>query len=339
MEYRIILNKQQKAAVSLIKSDLRFIYTTLIESAGIIKSNYSVMMFPFIGTIIDGAEDWIKAYNNSHKAKFDVPLFSAEEQQFYETLRSSIKMWDKSYSEIREILAQKYVESDVYFSSLCKPIAKGLKLYDIYGADIVNGNYCGNTILCNCYIPQYQLGKADGSQIKKLSIIGGEYISIFGATEGYKTDDTLSFSVVDYGGFIKSPVGNKFSDKFVLFSLLCQINFVLVCVDKFILEECPVKLRFAYLQYYYVSHILSEINHSLGTMFIMNDKYVSDKFRNAMAHYKIGVALKQDEIVENDPFFGLTQKYFNCDYIALKTNIISELASLSHQICRFLNFT
>lgn len=338
MEYPIILSKQQQASISLIKSDLRFIYTVL-RNRDAIESNYWAMLFPFIGVIIDGTEDWLKAYNNSHKVKFEVPLFSAEEQQFYETLRLSIKMWDKSYSEIREMLAQKYIESDLYFSSLCKPISKRLRLYDIYGADIVNGNYCGNTILCNCYIPHYQLGETDGEQIRKLSIIGGEYISIFRATEEYKTDYTLNFSAIDCGGFIKSPVGNRFSDKFVLFSLLCQTNFVLICVDKFILEECPVKLRFAYLQYYYVSHILEEINHNSGTMFIVNDKYVSDKFRNAMAHYKIGVALKQDEIIENDRFFGLTQKYFNCDYMTLKTNITSELASLSRQISRFLNFT
>jgi hypothetical protein len=56
----------------------------------------------------------------------------------------------------------------------------------------------------------------------------------------------MTFMTSDYGGFIKSPVGNKFSDKFVLFSILCQINFVLVCVNDYIIEECTTKLRFMY---------------------------------------------------------------------------------------------
>ncbi len=331
----IIFNKQQKATVSLIKNDLRFIYT-ILKNKEIIKSNFFCMLFPFIGTIIDGAEDWIEAFNNSHKVKLDVPIFLEEERYFYEVLRSSIKMWDKSYCEVRQLLSDKYIESDKYFSNLCKPIAKTLKLYDIYGVDIANNKYCGNTILCSCYTPYYRFGQENGEQIKRLAVIGGKYISIFEATNAYTVDTTMKFSFIDYGELKKSPVGNQFSDRFVLFSLLCQINFMLICIDGFVLEECPTKLRFAYLQYYYMSQMLDELNKKLGTRFTIDDKYVSKPFRNAMAHYKIGVSLKPDEIIEKDLFFGLTQKYFGCDYFYLKKGIYSELQLFANQITDYI---
>ena len=64
---------------------------------------------------------------------------------------------------------------------------------------------------------------------------------------------------------------------------------------------------------------------------------MSDKFRNAMAHYKIGVALKNDDIIWEDPLFGLTQKFLNTDYFALKNNIKAALKSTSQQVKKYLN--
>lgn len=68
----------------------------------------------------------------------------------------------------------------------------------------------------------------------------------------------------------------------------------------------------------------------------MDDKWVNDKFRNAMAHYKIGVALKESEIDFSDPFYGLTQKYFTCDYITIKESLIDNLKVLSNQLSTYL---
>ena len=44
--------------------------------------------------------------------------------------------------------------------------------------------------------------------------IGGGYIALFDALKEYQVDDSLKFDVRDYGGFVKSPVGNDFSDRF-----------------------------------------------------------------------------------------------------------------------------
>lgn len=289
-----------------------------------------------MGVIIDGVEDWIKSYNNSSKHKLNMPVFNKTEQQYYEKMRDSIKMWQKDYDAIYELLGNAYKKSDTYFSNLCKPIAKMLKLYDIYGIDRANGIICGNTILCLYYNPLYSF-ENNGEYIKSMSEIGGKYIALFDATKGYSIDASMIFDTKDYGGFQKSPVGNVFSDKFVLFSILSQINFLIYCVDSWITEETPTKLRFAYLLYYSLSDIISEINVKLNTKFVLDRSWYSTEFRNSMAHYKLGVSLKQNELISDDMLYGLTQKYFEKEYMDVKKAIISELDKLARQIQKYLN--
>lgn len=132
-----------------------------------------------------------------------------------------------------------YEESNQYFSSLCRPIARILHLYDIFGVDLVNRQYCGNTILGAFYAPRYKFRNDSaqyGEHIKNMMEIGGKYVVVFDAEKEYETDPSMLFTYKDYGGFVKSPVGNKFSDRFMLFSLLCQIQFALICIDQFIME-------------------------------------------------------------------------------------------------------
>lgn len=331
--------QQQAIAISLIQADLRFLFTVIKNSARF-ESNYIVSLMPYMGVIIDGTEDWLQAYNRSSKQELSVPTFDEQEQLFFEEMRSTIKMWNTQYNELYQRLKSLYEESDRHFSALCCPIAKALHLYDVFGTDLVNGQYCGNTILCAFYSPKFRFDISKsryGENIRKMMEIGGKYISIFGSTKEYLTDSSMLFKCADYGGFVKSPVGNKFSDKFVLFSLLCQIQFVLVCIDEFITEECTTKLRFLYLQYYYSVSAVKEYNRKTGAGIRIDSGWVSDKFRNAMAHYKIGIALKKDEIIWGDPLFGLTQKFLNTDYFTLKNAIKVALKSTSQQIRKYLN--
>lgn len=326
----------QKVAITLIRNDFRFVYTILCNQEQI-KTNYISFSMPLLGTIMDGAEDWVKAFNNSSQTKLTIPTFTAEEQVYYEEMRSAIKLWDNSYDNVYEGLKKTYHASDSYFSNLCKPIAKALHLYDIFGVDLVNGEFCGNTILGSFCAPQYRFGENDGEKRKKYAEIMGAYTVAFGALKQYSVNRDFLFDYRDYGGFEKSPVGNEINDKFVLFSLLCQIQFVILCVEKYITEECTTKLRFSYLQYYYLCGILPEINEKLQTQFSMDSAFVSSAFRNAMAHYKIGVALKPNEIIYTDPFFGLTQKFFICDYYATKKFVLDNLLALAIQIKEYLH--
>ena len=124
------LTQQQAIAISLIKTDLRFLFT-IVKNSERFKSNYWLSFMPYMGIIIDGVEDWLQAYNQSSKYKITAPTFKKEEQQFYEEMRSAIKMWGMEYDELYQKLKILYEESDRYFSSLCRPIAKELHLYDI----------------------------------------------------------------------------------------------------------------------------------------------------------------------------------------------------------------
>lgn len=331
-----IFNPVQQKAIDLMRSDLRFIYTMIVNIEQL-KSNYTVSSLPYIGLVIDGIEDWINRFNNSSKTKLDLPLFSEEEQKYYEEMRSSIKTWELPYDDIFNKMKTLYDISDKHFSSLCKPIAKKLKLYDVFGVDLVDGELCGNTILCAYYSPGFSFDKKYGEHIKEMAMIGGRYIRLFNATESFSVKKEMIFETKDYGGLVKSPFGKSFNDSFILFSALCQIQYLLVCVERYIDEECPTKLRFEYILYYYLNAVLPCINQRLNTAFTMDSKYHSDLFRNAMAHYSLGVALKPDELIEDDPFGGLTQKFFQCDYYELKGNVIEQLSGLAKQIKDFLS--
>lgn len=335
-EKQIKFNTLQKISIALIKSDLRFIYT-IRQNYSIVSGSFFVALFPYLGLVTDGAEDWLKAYNNSSKTKLDVPLFDKEQQSFFEKMRSSIKIWEQDYDLIYHKLGQIYKESDDYFSSLCKPIAKQLHLYDIFGAYIANHKYCGNTVLFNYYIPEYRLGNDNEDLIFKMGRVIGKYTELFGAKQNYTFSASFT-NVYDrrYGGFIKSPVGNNYSDRFVLYSILCQINFVLEGINKSVIDETPTKLRFTYLLYYYLLIIIPQINKKFRTDFKLSDKWCSDKFRNAMAHYKMGIALRENEIVFDDPLYGLTQKYLGTDYFTVKNDITAYLEYLASQLDIFL---
>ena len=56
-----------------------------------------------------------------------------------------------------------------------------------------------------------------------------------------------------------------------------------------------------------------------------------------MAHYKLGIALKENEIIYGDKMFGLTQKYFESDFLTVKNRIMQELENVAVQIGKYLN--
>lgn len=325
------MNAIQKAAVKLMQNDLRFIFTILLNER-IATPSYYIALIPYMGLIVDGIEDWINAYNNSSKHKLDLPTFNQKEQLYYVEMRNSIKLFDKGFLELNMTLQKNYDNSDKYFSSLCKPFAKHLRIYDIYGVLNCNSIPCDNTILNQIVTPFFSFNNADGESLKEIATIGGKYVAYFNAIEPYEINSHFVFEPKDYGGLIKSPFGNKYNYRFLLFTILCQINFIIYAVDKFIIDEPSTKLRFAYILYYYLHKILPEINDNLKTSFNMSVKYYSDSFRNAMAHYKLGVVLEEKDIVDNDPMFGLTHKFFCEDYCTVKSNIISELDTLGKQI-------
>ncbi len=332
------LNRIQECAIKLMQNDLRLIFTILCNQ-NICTPSYYIALMPYMGLIVDGIEDWVNAYNNSSKYKLKLPTFTDEEEKYYTEMRKSIKLFEKSFIDLNKTLCENYAKSDIHYSSLCKPIAKHLKLYDIYGVFYCNSVPCDNTILNQIVTPFFSFEKTDGETIKRMATIGGEYTAFFGAIEPYEIKTDYIFCAKDYGGFVKSQFGNKYNYKFLLFSILCQINFIIYAIDKFIVDETSTKLRFAYILYYYLITLLPDINEHLNFAIIIDNRYYSDDFRNAMAHYKLGVSLKESDIIYSDPMSGLTQKVFSEDYDTVKNNIISELDKVGKQIQDKINLS
>lgn len=56
------------------------------------------------------------------------------------------------------------------------------------------------------------------------------------------------------------------------------------------------------------------------------------EFRNCMAHYGLGQAIKGNEIMYDVPFYGLVEKHFKTDYEVLLCNIIDDLSVISYEL-------
>ena len=85
--------KLQAISISLIQTDLRFIFTA-VKNSERFKSNYWVSLMPYIGVVVDGAEDYLlsvykgndvlKEYNNkSASGNLSLNVTGLEEGTYY----------------------------------------------------------------------------------------------------------------------------------------------------------------------------------------------------------------------------------------------------------------
>ena len=117
-----------------------------------------------------------------------------------------------------------------------------------------------------------------------------------------------------------------------MFSILCNVNYVVEFIDKFFTDEIPQKFKFAYLQYYYLCGFIEEINKVSGSTFYLNNSLRDRSFRNCIAHYGLGQYLSTDDLIVNDPLAGLTIKAFGKDYMMTKEVLFAYLIELTAQI-------
>lgn len=331
MNSKIALNKVQEAAFELIQSDARFLYTItdIRKNAKKIKSNYIMMCQPYIGVFADGAEQWCK------KVGFSAPAFNEKEKVYYTALRQGHKLFEKSYQEYINALMTKFAESDNYFYSIHRLREKILGYYNV-GTDLCNGEFCGNTIVCALHTPIVTLGNQNaGVSIRDISVIAGSLAAFFDCTDfpPYQYADNSNIVVYkDYHFYKNCPITLKNDMGFVLFSILCNINYVIEFIDKYFVEEIPQKFKFAYLQYYYLCNFIKELNLVENMSFDLDDSLKNRDVRNCLAHYGLGQFMKASDIDENDVLKGITIKAFNMDYHSCKEQLYSYLRALARQI-------
>ena len=56
-----------------------------------------------------------------------------------------------------------------------------------------------------------------------------------------------------------------------------------------------------------------------------------------MAHYKLGIVLKESNLIISDAMFSLTEKIFGEYYYTIKKSIYKELEKLAKQIGAYLD--
>lgn len=324
------MNKVQKTAYELMQSDARFLYTLtdISKNAQNISSNYICMSLPYIGLFAEGTEQWCK------KVGLDTPRFNKTEKAFYMQLRQRHKLFEKSYEDYAALLFEKFTESENYFYSIRRVREKIFGYYNV-GTDLCNSEFCGNTILCSMYTPINSLGSEGvGTWIYYMSIVAGKLASSLGCKELpiYRYNDNLIVKYKDYHFHKNSPL--KMSDDFgfLLFSILCSINYAIEFIENYFIDEIPQKFKFAYLQYYYLCNFIKEVNTKKNTNFYIDDCLCDRNFRNCLAHYGLGQYISETEIISEDILKGLTNKAFGKDYITTKVELFEILRGLTKQI-------
>ena len=287
------------------------------------------MCQPYIGIFADGAEQWCK------KIVWDAPRFNNEEKEYYVNLRRAHKLFEMPYEQYEAVLMEKFCESDKYYYNKRSLLEKVIGYYNV-GVDYCNGIVCGNTILCAMYMPFDILGDEKiGLRIRDLSTFAGKLAAYFWNTDlvPFTYDDKNNIvKYRDYHFYRKSPMKLKNNLGFVLFCVLCSINYVTEFIDKYFVEEIPQKFKYAYLQYYYICDFLDELNNANNTNYYIDKTLKNRSLRNCLAHYGLGQFLKETEVNENDILKGLTEKAFKMDYFSCKELLYKYLQDLKKQI-------
>ncbi len=324
------MNKVQKAAYELIQADARFLYalTDIFQNAQNISSNYICMSLPYIGLFTEGTEQWCK------KVGLSAPRFDQAEKVFYTQLRQGHKLFEKSYKDYTTQLFEKFIESENYFYSIRRFREKILGYYNV-GTDLCNDKFCGNTILCSMYTPTKILGNNEaGPWIRDMSIFAGKLAASLGCKEFplYRYNDNLIVKYEDYHFYKNSPLKMNNDFGFLLFSILCSINYAIEFIESYFIEEIPQKFKFAYLQYYYLCDFIKELNAQNNTDFYINNCLRDRNFRNCLAHYGLGQCISEVEIISDDILKGLTNKAFGKDYLTTKMELYEILRNVADQI-------
>ena len=228
----------------------------------------------------------------------------------------------------------KFKASDDHFYKIRSLREKLFGYYNV-GTDLCNGHFCGNTILCALYTPVDTLnGKEIGSWIRDISVVSGKLAGLFDCQDfpPYNYDDSILVKYEDYHFYKYCPLKTKTNLGFVLFSILCSVNYAIEFIDQYFVEEIPQKFKFAYLQYYYLCDFIKELNATNGTTFYINDSMKDRNFRNCLAHYGLGQYLSESDLIDDDVLKGLTNKVFNMNYSDAKDKLYFYLTELTNQI-------
>ena len=136
----------------------------------------------------------------------------------------------------------------------------------------------------------------------------------------------------DYHFFLNSPLRMSNDIGLLLFSIICSVNYAIVFIENFYVDEIPQKFKFAYLQYYYLCDFIPQIKERTRIDIEIDDSLMNRDFRNCLAHYGLGQYMKESEIMNGDILYGLTNKAFGMNYLEAKKTLYDILRHTIDQI-------
>ena len=302
-------------------------------------------IFPFVSTfglVIYESLKLIDKMGASEKIGFEQ---NEEFSKFYEKLRLNTKFYEKSLCDVNSCLKNKYDYMSNYFYNLVVKFLRPFGIHYRYGVTFLlkDGKEIpvSNTINSAVMLPNFSLDDNYIQYLVKNFKYAGELLATLLGEDIVKSKNLLTidkdtkFRDKDYGYFRKSNFSINYNENFILFNLICNINFILYGLNKLILEDIPIKLRATYILYYYLCSINSAINNYFNSTFNIDNRYSDRIVRNALAHYGLYNALG-DDIIEDDLFGGLTNKYFNLNWIELLKELNVILLDYRDQILFYL---
>ena len=323
------LDDVQQAALRLIREDARFLYSiTKMYDSDVFGSHAMLMLAPYISMFSDGSEQW------GRKAGMDSPVFTEEESAFHKKIRSSIKVFEKDYNAYSLELQTILDETDSYFYETTGKIMRHFRYYNV-GTDCYSTNYCGNTVLCLSFFPM-SINDLDKNSLimKKMNIVSGKLAAFYIDPQQlqYSYDHSIRVQSKDYHFYKKCPLRLKNTLGLVLFSVLCNINFVTKYINDLFNEEIPQKFKFAYLQYYYLCNFLNSLRREEGCILEIDRELYNKELRNCIAHYGLKQYMTDNDLDLDDPLIGLTGKALGESYLDAKNHLYYILSNVCNQI-------
>ena len=331
----------EKVVLKLIYTDMKFIYNLIQDIQIKEASNFAIALLPYMALVYKEAYKWCE---KNKKLRTLLPKTPNKIEAHYKYYREYNKLLKEPISIINEKYRTKFHHAKDHFSSKIK-FLKYLDIYNIYGvgtfnSDLVKLSPIYNTVYFSVIIPKFSWDNFDqtAKEAYELSYHLGYFFRLFlDPCLDRLTDSIDNNKIEDYDFSARtSPYHKVYSDKFLVFDLLCKCNFLLYGLNNYTTIFETTKLRFTYNLYFYICENIDKINNYYNTDFTINSQYVDNELRSAFMHYGIWQIVK-DKVNPLDSFGGMTDIRLEIDWNSLLIFTLSEIKSFSLQLDNYLS--
>ena len=319
----------QKKVKQIIEAESEFLYNFVVYMPDEQKPLGVLGLLPFLSVYVDGVAKWsMVALKRSNP-------FSSQQKQAYPAIRQGIKLFENSLDANIAIITAEMENHEESFSS------------EYFGDMVCNGHIICNTYLSGIYLNITKLkeiygidglnykGDALGPLLQDMTFVGGRIVDINATQKRNLSFNNIHIEQNDLYLYDNAIYNMKNIADVCWLNLLCQVNYVLYFMNKLTDKRDFFVFRCAYIVYYYAIKTIENAEIE----FDIDKKWADTKFRNALAHYGIKMALGKNKLISSDVFGGLTNYYFDLSYDELYDSIIDELFDLSSQLEKKLLFS